>query len=160
MNENSGIIVHQVESALMNKENPSLLFASERSVLIPRKTRDLGFFVGKINMATNWIEYDPLSLLYSGVSNSPCVYCVQIDGITVYVGSTRRFRSRFYEHKFRHGYANNIHLPWCSVDSKTKVCVKVGYTKKYGDWAMRELRLIKKLKPIYNIAHKSPRIQK
>lgn len=44
MNENSGIIVHQVESALMNKENPSLLFASERSVLIPRKTRDLGFF--------------------------------------------------------------------------------------------------------------------
>lgn len=111
-------------------------------------------------MATNWIEHDPLSLKYSGVRNDPCVYCVQIDGITVYVGSTRQFRTRFCEHKFRNGYENNIHLPWCSIANTHKLTVKVGFTKRYGDWVMRELRLIRRLKPDFNIAHKSPRIQK
>jgi hypothetical protein len=119
-----------------------------------------GIFFGIYKMATNWIEYDPLRIRYSGIRNDPCVYCVQIDGITVYVGSTRQFRTRFSEHKFRYGYGRNIHLPWCTIADTKKITVKVGFTKQYGDWAMRELRLIRRLKPDFNIAHKFPRIQK
>ena len=103
-----------------------------------------------------WSEHNPLSL--SKVNNDPCVYCVKIDGIVVYVGSTRRFRSRFYEHKFRYSYGKTVILPWCEINVGQTLTVKIKQSRKYGDWAMDEIRLIRKLKPIYNKAHKNPRI--
>ncbi len=109
-------------------------------------------------MGKTWLNYSPFEL--NAVPNEPCVYCITIDGVVVYVGSTRRFRSRFYEHKIRYGYANNIVTPWGTFGRSINIQIKVGFSKIYGDWAMRELRLIKKLRPCFNIAHKNPRIQK
>lgn len=106
--------------------------------------------------ASLWSEHNPLSL--SGVANQPCVYCVKIDGIVVYVGSTRRFRSRFYEHKFRYGYWKNIILPWCDISLGQELSVKIKKSVRYGDWAMDEIRLIRKLRPVFNVAHKNPRV--
>ena len=91
--------------------------------------------------------------------NVPCVYCVKLNDEIVYVGSTRRFRTRFYEHKFRYGYAKDVILPWAEISINDTLSVKVSLSKKYGDWAMRELRLIKRLRPIFNIAHKNPRVK-
>jgi excinuclease UvrABC nuclease subunit len=107
-------------------------------------------------MSQSWIEYDPLRL--ESAKNDPCVYCVKINGAVVYVGSTRRFRTRFYEHRIRCGYAKNIILPWGEVNHDAELSVKVSFSKKYGDWAMRELRLIKRLEPKFNIAHKNSKV--
>jgi excinuclease UvrABC nuclease subunit len=106
-------------------------------------------------MSTLWKEYDPMSCHL--LPDIPCVYCLKLNGLVVYVGSTIRLRSRFYEHKIQHGYAKNIVLPWLSVGNDTEITLKVKSSKKYGDWVMDEMRLIKKLSPIYNKMHKNPR---
>jgi predicted GIY-YIG superfamily endonuclease len=87
--------------------------------------------------------------------NSPCTYCLIVDGEVIYIGSTRRLKSRFYEHKIRYGFARNIILPWLTVPDTSKVVLKIKKTIKYGDWVMDEMRLIKKLQPKYNLMHKS-----
>ena len=103
---------------------------------------------------SNWKKLNPCDI--ASVPNTPCVYCFIHKNVVVYVGSTLRFRSRFYEHNIRYGYAKNIVTPWGSFDDGS-VLLKIKPFKKYGDWAMNELRLIKKLKPIFNKTHKNPR---
>lgn len=105
---------------------------------------------------SKWSEHNPLPTC--NLNNNPCVYCVKIDGKIVYVGSTRRLRSRFYEHKFRYGYGKEIILPWRDVEYDQALSIKIKKSTRYGDWAMDEMRLIKRLKPIYNIQHKNPRV--
>lgn len=83
----------------------------------------------------------------------PAVYLIQIDGITVYVGQSLRLRGRIYSHKFRYGYGKNIILPWCDIDLPSEITLKYKVSKVVGDWAMWEIRLIHKLKPIYNRAY-------
>lgn len=83
------------------------------------------------------------------------VYVVFFDGIAVYVGQSRNVANRFYDHSLRYGYAKNIHTPWCDLPSTTRVTVKVKRSRRYGDWAMDELRLIARIQPIYNSQHKA-----
>lgn len=78
---------------------------------------------------------------------APGVYAVYLDGALTYIGQTVDLRNRMSEHDIRHGYAQNIITPW--GDAKD-VVLKVGTSRKYGDWAMRELRLIRRLRPSGN----------
>lgn len=78
------------------------------------------------------------------------VYVVYIGGRPVYVGQSKNIANRFYDHNLRFGYGRNIHTPWCEVPDSTEVLVKVKKSRRLGDWAMWEIRLIAKLNPIYN----------
>ena len=96
---------------------------------------------------SNWIKYT-VENNYT-IEPKPACYVVYLNGKLVYVGQSANTKKRIQNHGFRFGYSNVIYTPWGQADD---VLFKVKYTKKYGDWAMIELRLIKRLKPKYNCA--------
>jgi excinuclease UvrABC nuclease subunit len=96
-----------------------------------------------------WISYDWKRVVEMPMT--PAVYAVYLDQELVYLGQTSNLRNRFREHNFRFGYKKNVLLPWVDVPDYTVIRIKASGSKKYGDWAMRELRLIKRLRPRFNI---------
>ena len=107
---------------------------------------------------SKWVRFD----LYpkdrkNPLPSRPCVYAVYFDDQLVYVGQTNRLSNRFSEHKFRYGYARDIITPWVDLADSTRFHLKVKFSEKYGDWAMWEIRLIRRLQPIYNRHHKTRR---
>lgn len=107
---------------------------------------------------TDWIKYDLFP--DSGKPDFPhkaCVYAVYFDKTLVYVGQTNRLKNRFAEHNFRHGYGSEKITPWGNVPFATSITLKVKFSKRYGDWAMWEIRLINKLQPRFNRHHKQKR---
>lgn len=82
------------------------------------------------------------------IPDRPGVYVIFYDGEVVYIGQSNNIRSRFYRHQFELGYANNIKTPWGMFPDKITCKVKV--SKRRGDWAMWEIRLIHRLKPRHN----------
>jgi hypothetical protein len=89
--------------------------------------------------------------------SKPCVYAIYFDGILVYVGQSNSLSNRFSGHAFRYGYARLIHTPWGDVSVDTKINIKAKFSEKLGDWAMWEIRLIRKLKPTFNTHHLNKR---
>lgn len=87
------------------------------------------------------------------------VYAIYFDGDLVYIGQSVNVRNRWCEHQIRLGYAKNIITPWGDIPDKTVVTFKVSASRRYGDWAMRELRLIRRLKPLFNIQGKGRKLR-
>lgn len=83
--------------------------------------------------------------------NFPAVYVMYFDGMPLYVGSTRFLRKRIFQHavNYRH-YCNGILSPWGEFDT---FWMKYRKEKQYGESAMAELRLIKKLRNLRNMRH-------
>jgi hypothetical protein len=77
----------------------------------------------------------------------PACYAVYLDGSLSYIGQTTNLKKRFLNYGITTGYGDSFVTPWGSFST---VRVKVRYASKYGDWAMRELRLIRRLKPAFN----------
>jgi hypothetical protein len=80
----------------------------------------------------------------------PGVYVVGAGKRVLYVGQTRSIRARFSTYKIEFDVRSCPFIwrtPW---GTHTDFWVKVSLGGKYGSWAMRELRLIKKLKPEFN----------
>jgi excinuclease UvrABC nuclease subunit len=105
---------------------------------------------------SNWIRIDPLKTFedespYSSViPRCPGCYVIYCDGKPVYVGQTTNLNKRFKSYEINYApFSTQIVPPWCRCDS---LFIKIRPSKRYGDWAMIELRLIKKLQPIYNCA--------
>ncbi|MNL72991.1 hypothetical protein D3C87_1983930 [compost metagenome] len=73
-----------------------------------------------------------------------------MDGILVYVGQTTNLRSRLSSHQIRLTYTRSIHTKWGFCKA---LHIKVSPSRRHGDWAMRELRLIKRLRPVHNQMH-------
>jgi hypothetical protein len=92
--------------------------------------------------------------------NRACVYAVYFDGDLVYIGQSSSFSNRFSGHAFRYGYGKNIHTPWADVSDTTKIDIKVKFSERLGDWAMWEIRLIRRLKPKFNQHHRKKRPEK
>jgi excinuclease UvrABC nuclease subunit len=69
--------------------------------------------------------------------DKPAVYVIYDGTQPVYVGSTVSLQNRFGMHKQIMKDMNFSHL-------------KYSLSRHYGDWSMRELRLIKKLRPPMN----------
>jgi len=100
-----------------------------------------------------WESYD----LMNGKEKMPYipgVYAVYFDNALVYIGSTNNLKNRFSCHYFRYVHAKNIHTPWQDIPNSTVITVKFRATKKLGEWAMREVRLIYRLRPLFNTHHK------
>jgi excinuclease UvrABC nuclease subunit len=96
-----------------------------------------------------WVEFDYLANM-RGLPSVACCYAVYFDEELVYVGSTNDLRNRFSGHAFRHGYGKNIHTPWGEFPNTLKFNIKYKPSVKYGDWLMREARLIRRLQPRFN----------
>jgi excinuclease UvrABC nuclease subunit len=86
--------------------------------------------------------------------NSPATYVIYFNNDMVYIGSSKDIRNRFSGHGFRYGYARNIITPWHEIHDSVAITLKYKITKKMGEWSMREIRLIHKLKPLFNSHHK------
>lgn len=97
---------------------------------------------------TKWIEYDLTcaAALFS-LPHVPGCYVIYLDSQLMYVGQSSDICKRIASYRFRVGYGDSLLTPWGPFNSGH---IKVHYSIKYGDWAMRELRLIRKLKPQLN----------
>jgi excinuclease UvrABC nuclease subunit len=84
----------------------------------------------------------------------PGCYVIYFDGVPVYVGQSNNLRSRLSRHNFRHSYACSVHTPWGELPNKVVITAKYKASRRRGDWAMWELRLIHRLKPDFNQTHK------
>lgn len=78
--------------------------------------------------------------------NDPGVYVIFGDGAVVYVGSSTHVAGRLKEHGLRRCHSG-VTTPWGTFEC---VLVKVAYTRRFGDWLMREARLIHRLNPTGN----------
>ncbi len=79
---------------------------------------------------------------------SPACYVVYSKGRHVYVGSAIHLRRRMGAH-------TSSSSPWCNMPDLT---VKYRPSVKYGDWAMVELRLIRRLLPELNMQCKGAQV--
>lgn len=104
-------------------------------------------------MGSKWKIVKPLSLDNEGFDNFiPTVagcYVVYCDNVLCYVGQSINLYKRIYHnHSFNYArYSNAIETPWGRCRDLT---IKYRLPIRYGDWAMIELRLIKRLQPRFN----------
>lgn len=82
------------------------------------------------------------------------VYAIYFDQVLVYIGSSVNVKSRIRRHNFRFGYGQNIHTPWGELPATIEVGIKIKPSRRLGDWAMSEIRLIARLRPEFNQLHK------
>ena len=93
-----------------------------RSTLLPRP------YYG-----SRWVRFS----LQGELPPLACCYCVYLDAELLYVGQTGNLRERFVYHAATKKFPQGFYL-------------KVRFGDRYGDWAMRELRLIRRLQPPMN----------
>jgi excinuclease UvrABC nuclease subunit len=100
--------------------------------------------MGKGRWTTYLFSIDPWI-----IPHKPGVYVIYGDGQILYIGQALDVCKRIssYQINFSHYSNNGINTPWGRSQS---VKIKISFSKKFGDWAMRELRLIKKLQPKEN----------
>jgi predicted GIY-YIG superfamily endonuclease len=91
---------------------------------------------------TRWRAYD-LVRDYDCFPHVPGCYVFIVEGVAVYVGSTEDLNTRMRAH--RSGKGAIVVSPRAG-----EVLVKCRPTRKWGDWAMLELRLIRRLRPAWN----------
>lgn len=95
---------------------------------------------------SKWICYSKVEH-FEFFRKEPGVYCIYVDGKLFYIGQSQSILKRTAKHRFRPHSFYGEKSAW--RNAKT-VMVKVRYTEKFGDWAMREIRLINRLRPIGN----------
>lgn len=103
---------------------------------------------------TQWLTFY-FDLELRDLESRPATYVVIGDGVVQYVGSTRNLRARMAG-RLPVGHTTGRMEDWWvqSLWGDFKFLeFKVRYSTKYGDWAMRELRLIRRLRPLHNIHH-------
>jgi hypothetical protein len=99
------------------------------------------------------MAWEKFNLMSDRLPAAACAYAVFFDDGLVYIGSSVDVRNRFSEHKIRHGYSRNIVTPWGDVPDQTKIILKIKRSRRLGDWAMWEIRLIQRLRPSFNKQH-------
>ena len=84
------------------------------------------------------------------IPSRPGVYVAQINGMTIYVGQSIDLRARIATYRIRNGFDGEIITPWGKFPRTDSVVIKFKVSRRMGDWAMWEIRLIHKLKPKFN----------
>lgn len=101
-------------------------------------------YAGKQKWMVCWCPYRPREM-----PPVPACYVIQIDGKTIYVGQTLNLRARFYSHRIK-PIGDGYKTAWGHVIGDF-LGLKVKLGSKYGDWAMREARLVNRLMPMFNL---------
>ena len=86
---------------------------------------------------SKWLSFDNKALL----PELPGCYVIYVDGVLAYIGQAVNVRARINGHAWKF---NNV---W----SGKRLLFKVRLGERVGDWAMREMRLLKRLKPPHNV---------
>lgn len=106
----------------------------------------------------SWKSVDYLDNMLS-LPRVACCYVIYFNGELCYIGSTNNLRNRFSGHAFRHGYAKNFYTPWGMFKFPFEFRIKYSESRRYGDWLMREARLIRRLQPVYNTRLKGRKVK-
>ena len=93
-----------------------------------------------------WRSFSPVQPC--NLPPEPACYVLLLDGVAVYVGQTVNLRTRFYKHAIRPVGEEEYSSGWGVL--RGYLTMKVRFGARYGDWAMREARLINKLSPRFN----------
>ena len=96
---------------------------------------------------SRWISVDPFDLP-NPLPVTPAVYAIYANGELVYIGETCNMRSRVHGHGFhlaRYSEACRWRGQWFR-----EITFKIRYSKRFGEEAMAERRLIRRLKPKFN----------
>lgn len=102
---------------------------------------------------SRWKSFDASLGAWSFPAEPACYAVIVPTGSgsrVVYVGQTNNLRLRICQHGIKvRGYSDvsPVSTPWGSWRGVT---VKAHFGVRYGDWAMRELRLIRRLNPWFN----------
>lgn len=104
---------------------------------------------------TRWVRFDGGTCSMAAPTKPAC-YVVYLDGELAYIGQTTNLRRRLANHGFNFArYSEAIDTPWGQYQS---VQIKARFGDRFGDWGMRELRLIERLRPRLNcIGSQKPR---
>lgn len=102
---------------------------------------------GRAPFAWEWADEDNRNF-----PDVPACYAIYIDGEVAYVGQSFRLSSRLSSY---HIHVNLFGVraddwwvtPWGKF---AHVRIKFKRSRRYGDWLMREARLIRRLKPRFN----------
>ncbi len=87
--------------------------------------------------------------ILSRINRAPGCYAVCVRGELVYIGQSMNLHARFVKHGLCVG-ADGFRTRWGHfVQGELKV--KIAYGRKFGDWLMREVRLIRRLRPRFNV---------
>lgn len=104
-------------------------------------------FYGPDHRGSKWLTIDPLEV--RPVPALPGCYVIYLDGVLSYIGQSANLRKRFFGHGINYArYSNWIVTPWGYFRS---VHAKVRFASNLGDQAMREVRLIHRLRPPINV---------
>lgn len=93
-------------------------------------------------------EVFAIDQFYEDAPDFSGVYAVfNADGL-LYIGSSVAVVNRFRQHGIRfRANAGMVSTPWGDFEHIT---IKVRKSERYGDWAMIELRLLRRLRPLRN----------
>lgn len=97
------------------------------------KLKDKTILIGRPYYGARWVRFS----LNGQLPTLPCCYCVYSDAALIYVGQTNNLRERFAYHAYNKKFPAGFYL-------------KARFGDRYGDWAMREIRLIRRLQPPMN----------
>lgn len=109
-----------------------------------------------VNLATNKAGWIRKSWPFVRLPNKPAVYAIYFDGKLKYIGQSSNLSVRFSDHAkgIRFGSHCTIETRWGAFPDETNIEIKYHHGWRYGDWAMREIRLISRINPEFNIQHK------
>lgn len=101
-----------------------------------------------------WVSFDPV--YPRSLPRAPGVYVILLDGVAVYVGQSADVRGRLNAHNIRPGYGGELITPWKIVTPAPALIEgRAKLSRRFGDWAMWELRLIRSLRPRFNVSFAS-----
>lgn len=103
---------------------------------------------------TGWFTFEPFEVM--DLPAVPAVYVFYLGARPVYVGQTRNLKSRMASYGFRYMWVNDARrTQWGTFSAKDdgEFTCKARLSRKHGDWAMWEIRLIRRLKPQFNTTH-------
>lgn len=93
---------------------------------------------------SRWVTFDPCMSI---IPTAPACYVIYLDGALSYVGQASNLRKRLSSYQIRPSYGASTITPWGAFET---VSVKARFASRFGDWAMREARLIQRLQPSLN----------
>lgn len=91
---------------------------------------------------SRWQTVDDLDETTNDVPKLPGVYVIFVDKILYYIGSSNNLYTRM-----RTSFQQKNGSPL----RESTITVKYVITRRYGDWLMREARLIRRLNPSMNV---------
>ena len=112
---------------------------------MPKEKSPAFQFYPKDWRGSRWVSFTPDD---TNVPPLPACYVVYLDGKLSYIGQTTDLRRMWLNHKIEIcRYSRAVQTPW---GRHVDVLFKVRFSTRYGDWAMREQRLIMRLQPPMN----------